>query len=63
MNKWNKVVTTAWLRRKYGEESHPPKADRIYRRFAANICRVEAWAEQDPRRIAFDGKNFRIVEV
>ena len=63
MSKWDKVVTTAWLRRMYGEERHPPKADRIYRRFAANICRVEAWAEQDPRRIAWDGKNFWVVEV
>lgn len=58
MSEWDRIVTVAWLNRLSGERRHPPRADRIYKRYKANIDRAEQWAEDDPRRITWDGKRF-----
>ena len=45
MKTWDRIVIKAWLARneKDSPRRHPPKADRIYARYAANIDRVEAY--------------------
>ena len=53
VKQWDLKVIKAWLARnsKEGERRHPPRADKIYRRYRANIERVEAWAKQErPKR-------------
>lgn len=45
VSNWDRVVMKAWLERSERDSPrrHPPKADRIYKRFAANIERVERY--------------------
>jgi hypothetical protein len=63
MSKWDRIVTVAWLIRLKGERRHPPRANRIYKRYKANIARAAKWAEADPRRVMWDGKRFWLGEV
>lgn len=45
MKAWDVVILKAWLMRDEvgSPHRHPPKADRIYKRFAANIERAERY--------------------
>lgn len=45
MKTWDRIVIKAWLARneKDSPRRHPPKADRIYARYAANINRAERY--------------------
>jgi hypothetical protein len=45
MNAWDVVILKAWLMRDEvgSPRRHPPKADRIYKRFATNIERAERY--------------------
>lgn len=45
MKTWDRIVMEAWLARseKDSPRRHPPKADRIYKRFSANIERAERY--------------------
>lgn len=47
MTTWDRIVMKAWLARSRGgndaSRRHPPKADRIYKRYAKNIQRAEAY--------------------
>lgn len=54
LNEWDRMITVAWLMRLYGEYRHPPKAEKIRKRFAANIARAEAYRKH--KFWAFHGK-------
>ena len=45
MKTWDRIVIKAWLARneKDSPRRHPPKADRIYARYATNIDRAERY--------------------
>lgn len=48
VTKWELAVYKAWLTRNDSDDArrHPPRADRIYRRYAEQIERAEAWVKQ-----------------
>lgn len=51
-SKWDLMVFKAWLARNTPDlepRRHPPKAFRIYCRYADNIDRVEAWLDATRR--------------